>query len=97
MKLENSAEARWSTRESDTLDVKVEELQTIISHKGKKIYSYLRVCDSVWLLIIADGKYPSSKAEVTEAVKEHVFLTGFERVLLYSRLDGTAIALRTSC
>jgi hypothetical protein len=46
--------------------VKVNELQELLAWKYTKVPEYLQRCDDVWLVIVADGSYISSTAELSE-------------------------------
>lgn len=92
-RVRNDQQALWSFVNSDFVSLTVNEIQDLITSKNSKATDYLLKCDKAWLLIVADGRYISSNADVSEAVKQNTYSSSFERVLFYDRLNGRVLPL----
>jgi hypothetical protein len=66
--------AGWVKRDA------TEEVYTAIKKKSEKLASYKAKCDETWLLIVAEGRNPSSLLGKGEGVKIIPSLHGFARV-----------------
>jgi hypothetical protein len=86
----------WSFGEGGFTEVQVAEIEWLISSKDRKVDQYLRDCDSVWLIIVADGLRISSFSDLTQRVIEQTYGARFERVLFYDRLRKKVLSLSIS-
>jgi hypothetical protein len=69
-------------------------LQQLTASKNIKVPKYLQRCDEVWLLLVADGGYTSSTAELsTEEVSQAYFPSLFQKVLFFDRANRRNTAL----
>jgi hypothetical protein len=78
-------QASWSYINAGLISVSANELQQSIASKNTKVPEYLQRCDEVWLLIIADGGYIYSTAELPEDIRQVYFRSPFQRILFYDR------------
>lgn len=95
IRVRNSAQILWSSSESGWPGVGINELQEIISSKETKIEAYLQNCDSVWLVIVADGRHISSVADLEGTIEHHPFRSRFYKVLFFNNLTQNVIALES--
>lgn len=87
-RVKNVRQVIWSFISAGFVSVSVNELQPLLASKNTKVQAYLRRCDEVWLLIVADGRYMSSTGELLqEQSQSSRFQTSFQRVLFYDRLN----------
>ncbi len=54
-RVRNARQASWSFIGAGFVSVSVNEVRDLIASKNAKVPAYLRRCDEVWLLIVADG------------------------------------------
>jgi hypothetical protein len=92
-RLRSSAKGGWSSVEAGFVEVDVNEFQALISSKDSKIDAYQRNCDSVWLLIVADGRYISSNAEIRNSVRQYSFESRFAKILFYDAASNCVVEL----
>jgi hypothetical protein len=83
----------WSFDEGDFTEIKIDEIEWLISSKNNKVSQYLLVCNSIWLIIVADGEYISSYADLSQEIIEHSYQAQFERVLFYDRVRQSIFQL----
>ncbi len=83
----------WSFDEGDFTEIRANEIEWLISSKNSKVSQYLSACNTVWLIIVADGEYISSYGDLTPEIVEHPYQTKFERVLFYDRVRKTVFKL----
>ena len=84
-RVRNKQQALWSSIDAGFVSVPASELQELIASKNAKVPDYLQRCDEVWLLIVANGGYISSTAELPEDVQDANFRSLFHRILFYDR------------
>jgi hypothetical protein len=85
-RVRNRRQASWSSIVAGFMSVTTNELQQLIASKSINVPEYLQRCDEVWLLIVADGSYISSTAELSEEeVRQAHLLSLFQKVLFYDR------------
>jgi hypothetical protein len=58
-------------------------VQEVLNEKNRKVGSYLKNCDRVWLLLIADALNPESHFDF-EGINGTVFESKFDKVLIYN-------------
>ena len=75
------------------IELQIDELQGLIASKDAKVQEYLRHCETAWLIIVADGQYISSNAELPPEVRQHAYKSQFERVLFYDRFSQRVVPL----
>ena len=78
-------QALWSSVDAGFVSVPASELQELLASKNAKVQDYLQRCDEVWLLIVADGRYISSTADLPEDIQQVHFRSAFRKVLFYDR------------
>jgi hypothetical protein len=83
MRLKSTSKSLWSSIEAGFVGVNTSDIQAIISAKSAKVGAYIKHCDRVWLVIVADGTHISSSVELDKAVVAHKFPSRFEKVLFY--------------
>lgn len=93
MRVRTQQQSQWSNAEFGFPEISIDELQNLVLSKEKKIASYLGKCDSVWLLIVADGQHISSIAELSNAVRQYPFQSHFQRVFFFNLVDQSVITL----
>ena len=85
VRLKPGSRGGWATIEAGFVSVEVPEIQAILDKKEALVAQYLRQCDRVWLVVVADGNSISSMADF--AHDGEGFATSFDRVYFY---DGAA-------
>ena len=94
MRVRNDRQALWSSISAGFVSVSEDELQRLLASKATKAQGYLQDCDEMWLLIVADGRYMSSTAELLqEEARVSQLQTAFQRVLFYDRWDKQVTSL----
>jgi hypothetical protein len=83
----------WSFVGGGFIEVQVDEIQWLLSSKNDKVNGYLKKCDSVWLLIVANGRYISSNVDLPKNVLGHNYQSQFERVVFYDRFSRKVFPL----
>jgi hypothetical protein len=84
----------WNSAESgQKSEVEIDQLEGILEVKGGKVNSYLKQCNIIWLLIVADGYDFSSMVSVPDTVKQHFFHTNFYRVAFFNLFDRSIFTL----
>ncbi len=84
-RVRNKQRALWSSVDAGFVSVPAIELQELLASKNAKVSDYLQRCDEVWLLIVADGGYISSTADLPEDIQQVQFRSAFRKVLFYER------------
>lgn len=92
-RVRNERQVLWSSIDAGFVSVSPSELQQLIALKNAKVPDYLRRCDEVWLLIVADGSYISSTADLPEDIHGVRFPSLFRKVLFYDRPDRRIVTL----
>jgi len=64
-------------------DVTPELVQAAIDRKATDIDNHRASCDEVWLLVIADGFSISTTMSVTQAAREHRYLSPFDKTIYF--------------
>lgn len=86
-RVRNSKQTLWSFVNAGFIEVKANELQYLIDSKNDKIQEYLGLCETVWLVIVADGRFISSNIDLTSLTAHNVYSSMFEQVLVYDRVN----------
>ena len=85
----------WNFQRADfERTISPDRLQGIIDQKNTKLPTYRGKCCEVWLLIVLDGLYPSSFADLNADALQHEFKTGFDRLFFFRNFDGSYAQLR---
>jgi hypothetical protein len=85
MRVRNERQVLWSSIDAGFISVPATELQQLIEVKNEKVANYLQRCDEVWLLIVADGGYISSTADLPEDTEQVQIRSAYRKVLFYDR------------
>ena len=85
----------WVSDGGDFTEMRIGEIEWLISSKNSKIDQYLLTCDKVWLIIVADGEYISSYVDLTPDIINHPYQSKFERILFYDRVRRMVFQLST--
>ncbi len=93
-KVRNEKQSLWSFVSSGWTEVQTNEIQYLLDSKNDKVPEYLKSCDTVWLIIVADGRYISSNIDITSAAISNVYKTLFEHVFVYDRISKGVFPLR---
>jgi len=93
-RVRNEKQSLWSFVSSGWTEVQTNEIQYLLDSKNEKMSDYLRSCDTVWLIIVADGHYISSNIDITSASISHVYKTSFEKVFVYDRISKGVFPLK---
>jgi hypothetical protein len=75
--------------------LEIQQVAQRIKDKEKRINEYKSRCNKVWLLIIAHAGTPSSHFEITDTLREYIFITEFDRIFLLLPFIETLIELKT--
>lgn len=94
LKVRNEGQSLWSFIGSGWIEVQTDEIQFLIDSKDNKMKEYLRQCDRVWLIIVADGRYVSSNIDISNAVANNIYKSSFEKVFIYDHFSKTVFPLR---
>jgi hypothetical protein len=84
-RVKNKQRALWSSVDAGFVSVPASELQELIASKNVRVSNYLQRCDEVWLLIVADGGYVSSTADLPGDIEQVQSRSAFRKVLFYDR------------
>jgi hypothetical protein len=93
-RVRNDKQSLWGFISSGWIEVQSMEIQHLIDAKSDKVQEYLRLCDDIWLIIVADGQFISSNIDLPEATTSNVYRSMFEQVLLYDRINKCIFQLR---
>ena len=93
-RVSNERQSVWNFMSSDRITVQPDEFQYLLDKKNSKVQDYLRVCDTVWLIIIADRPYISSHIDISSAAANNVYKSSFEQVFIYDRFSANVFPLR---
>lgn len=93
-KVRNEKQSLWSFISSGWIEVQTNEIQHLIDTKNDKAQEYLRHCDEIWLIIVADGRYISSNIDLSEVATNNVYTSLFEQVLVYDHISKSVFPLR---
>jgi hypothetical protein len=74
-------------------DLPPDSIRESIQIKESKINRYLDKCSKVWLLIVEEGFAPSSYFVISNAVKEEIYKSKFERLFLFRNFSREVIVL----
>lgn len=94
LRVRNEKQSLWSFISSGWTEVQTNEIQYLLDSKNEKVSDYLQSCDTVWLIIVADGRYISSNIDITSASISHVYKSSFEKVFVYDRISKRVFPLR---
>jgi hypothetical protein len=90
----NEKQSLWSFISSGWIEVQTDEIQYLLDSKDKKVQEYLQVCDVIWLIIVADGRYISSNIDIPSTAANNVYKTLFEQVFIFDRTSKSIFPLR---
>lgn len=93
-RVRNEKQSLWGFISSGGIEVQTIEIQHLIDKKSDKAQEYLRQCDEIWLIIVADGQYISSNIDLPEATTSNVYISLFEQVLIYDRIYKSIFQLK---
>jgi hypothetical protein len=93
-RVRNEKQSLWSFISSGWTEVQTNEIQYLLDSKNDKVPEYLKSCDTVWLIIVADGRYISSNIDITSAAISNAYNTLFEHVFVYDRISKGVFPLR---
>ena len=71
-----------------------QHIQQCITRKNRKVRDYSGNCDTVWLLIVADGSELSSDLEIPPETKNHKYDSAFERAFVLRFLEDDLVELQ---
>lgn len=94
LRVRNEKQSLWSFVSAGFTEVQNNEIQYLLDSKNDKVQDYLHSCDTVWLIMVADGRYISSNIDITSTAVNNVYETLFERVFIYDRISKIVIPLR---
>jgi hypothetical protein len=87
----------WSAAAAGyVVSLKPKDIIEMISLKEPKLAGYKRICSDVWLVCVVEGFRPSSLAGPKLAVMDHVYETGFAKVLLLRCFEGRVLELKVA-
>jgi hypothetical protein len=75
-------------------ELSVQQIAARIGEKEKRIQSYRKRCDKIWLLIVTDAGMPSSHFEISDDLERQLFTTSFHRLFLLMIVHRCLIELR---
>lgn len=84
----------WTMSGSGPSKVFPGEIQAVIHDKNGKVARYRLKCERIWLLIVAAGDDLASSAALYDDVRDYVFESCFDRVLIVSLGDRTHADLK---
>jgi hypothetical protein len=93
-RVRNEEQSLWSFISSGWIAVQANEIQHLIDAKNDKAQEYLRRCDEIWLIIVADGHYITSNIDLPELTANNLYASFFEQVLVYDRISKIVFPLR---
>jgi len=94
-RLGDPTENQWvSTRGGWVPQLGMTDLERRNAEKESRLAAYRSRCDEVWLLIVADGRAPSSFGEFPEAVRRQELHSAFDRLFFFRYFDGDYVELR---
>lgn len=98
LRVRNKGQALWASIRAGWTGAIPNEIQSLVSMKDVKVQDYLKNCDEVWLVIVAeaDALYISSHITSHENLARHTFTCQFNRALLYDRIERKVIPLNIS-
>jgi hypothetical protein len=94
-RVHDAADGFWSFGQGGVVPVwSPDFLQGAIDRKDRLLDSYRQKCDRAWLILLADHSYASSWGEHSDASRQHVYATRFERVIVYRAMAAEVTELR---
>lgn len=86
----------WGIMSASFISTTQEEIQNIINLKDSKVSSYLKQCNEIWLLVVAESYLAlSGHISFTTDILKHNYRTNFNRVLFYDRATKQVHILNT--
>ena len=73
-----------------------EQLQAEIAQKETKLPEYRKICDSLWLLLVADGFTLSTHFKLPDDIREMIFVSGFDRAFFFHNFECSAVELKVT-
>ena len=90
------SECAWSPVDVGfILEMNPKNLQAVINKKNDLYQNYRKRCDGVWLLVVADEAGLSSTVDFSQAAKDHVYSSVFDRTFLFFSFEAEVVELRT--
>jgi hypothetical protein len=71
-------------------------IQAAIDKKEQLYDRYREKCDRAWLVLLAEHDYASSWGELTDSSRGYIYITRFERVIVFRTLSGYASELQVT-
>jgi hypothetical protein len=93
-RVRDDKQSLWSFISSGWIAVQANEIQHLIDAKNSKAQEYLRRCDEIWLIIVADGRYITSNIDMPELTANNLYASSFEQVLVYDRISKIVFPLK---
>jgi len=72
----------------------VAEIQSILTSKEPQLMAYRSKCDHVWLLIVAESRGISTHLELTDEIRIHPFMSGFDSAFVLNRAHSEVVVLK---
>jgi hypothetical protein len=87
-------ESLWGVPRGGAIPVLTkEQLQEEITQKETKLSEYRKICDSLWLLLVADGFTLATHFKLPDDIREMVFASDFDRAFFFHNFDCEAVEL----
>jgi hypothetical protein len=77
-------------------DCEPKEIQQIIDKKNKRVPSYLRKCQTIWLVVVFDGFALSSTVNLPDEIPKYVYKSGFDRTFIFENAAARSFELKTT-
>jgi hypothetical protein len=96
-RVHDRAEALWDFRQGGLVPSwSPSFIQAAIDKKEQLYDEYREKCDRAWLVLLAEHDFASSWGEHTHSSRTNVYVTRFERVLVFRTLSGDVSELQVS-
>lgn len=90
-------ESLWGVPRGGVIPVLTKErLQEEITQKEAKLPEYRKICDSLWLLLVADGFTLATHFKLPDDIGEMEFVSDFDRVFFFHNFECNAVELRVT-
>ncbi len=84
----------WSIVGGYVQRIEPEDFAAVIARKEARAPIYRKLCDELWLVIVAPGFAESSLSELSPDARVHEFKTSFDRLFFLCSFDSDAVELR---
>jgi len=78
-------------------ELPVSRVKERIEAKNAKLSDYRSQCDAVWLLIVVDGRQPSTFFDVSGQALRETYDSSFDRTYLFDFRNSIAHQLESTC